>query len=138
MDFKLSLDVTATLHQVNAAIASSEGISRWWSKRTTFYRNGHQAILHLEFGAIQKRFLVNLLSEPHLIKYTVLDCTLDEWVDTTVLIALQQKDRHTVTIALAHLGMTPQLLCYPSCAEGWAHFMASLKAYLETGVGQPH
>ncbi len=43
------------------------------------------------------------------------------------------------TITLTHEGLTPQLHCYETCNTAWDFFVLdSLKAYLETGKGDPH
>ena len=42
-------------------------------------------------------------------------------------------------ITLTHVGLTPKLDCYETCEKAWTFFVTdSLKAYLETGMGDPH
>jgi len=36
-----------------------------------------------------------------------------------------------------HAGLTPRLACWDDCFAGWSYFMASIKAYAETGTGTP-
>jgi len=36
-----------------------------------------------------------------------------------------------------HFGLDPTLDCYGTCSRGWDHYLASLRAYVETGTGNP-
>ncbi|GAA0465538.1 hypothetical protein GCM10009096_02680 [Parasphingorhabdus litoris] len=61
-----------------------------------------------------------------------------EWLDTRVRWDIHSKGDNT-EIAIEHQGLIPQLHCYEICEAGWdMFFVESLKAYLNTGIGNPH
>ncbi|WP_179954309.1 SRPBCC family protein [Denitrobaculum tricleocarpae] len=61
-----------------------------------------------------------------------------EWLGTKVIWQIWREGDRT-EIALEHIGLKPELLCYDICRQGWDFFFAdSLKAYLDTGIGKPH
>ncbi len=61
-----------------------------------------------------------------------------EWLGTTMIWNIEP-DGDRTNIHFVHNGLTPELHCYEVCEAGWdMFFVASLKAYLDTGVGTPH
>lgn len=61
-----------------------------------------------------------------------------EWLGTRIVWSIAGKDGHT-DITVEHQGLVPSLNCYEVCEAGWDFFfVSSLKAYLDTGIGQPH
>jgi hypothetical protein len=61
----------------------------------------------------------------------------DEWVGTILRWDIEPQPGGS-RVAFVHEGLVPKLQCYEICEAGWDRFfVASLKSFLETGVGQP-
>ena len=61
----------------------------------------------------------------------------DEWIGTTIVFRLTPQSASATRLELEHVGLTPEVACYELCSQGWRQFLASLKAYVETGEGMP-
>ncbi len=61
-----------------------------------------------------------------------------EWLGTRITWSIEAKT-DGAEITVEHHGLVPTLLCYEICEAGWDFFFVkSLKAFLDTGQGQPH
>lgn len=61
-----------------------------------------------------------------------------EWLGTRAVWTIEPEPDGT-RIGFEHVGLNRALLCYDVCAAGWDFFFVdSLRAYLDTGKGQPH
>lgn len=61
-----------------------------------------------------------------------------EWLATRIVWTIEPGSEGT-EICVEHHGLIPTLHCYEICEAGWDFFFVkSLKAFLDTGVGEPH
>jgi hypothetical protein len=75
-----------------------------------------------------------------LVTGSYLDFIVDkqEWNGTTVQFDIEQTQEGT-RITFTHDGLKPDVECYDVCSNAWGMFVnGSLKAFIETGVGQPY
>lgn len=61
-----------------------------------------------------------------------------EWLGTHLRWTFEAAEGGGTVVRFEHDGLTPDLLCYEICSDGWdMFFVDSLKSYLDTGQGAP-
>jgi uncharacterized protein YndB with AHSA1/START domain len=128
-----------TPEQAYEALATLDGLSGWWTERTTgktgigdvidfrFDRDGAElgffdmSVLELVPG---KRVLWEVVDGP------------PEWIGTKIHWDLRQEGDYTV-IMFKHEGWREPVEFMHHCSTKWASFLLSLKQLLETGKGAP-
>lgn len=125
--------IKASLNDVYAAIATTEGVTQWWTTtRGNPQRNGE-----LEF-VFDEHIVKARVSEntPHeYVEWTVLG-EAGEWLNTRICFALEQKDEQ-IMVNFQHADWKQATHFMGHCSTKWAVFLLSLKDYLETGAGKP-
>ncbi len=132
--------IKAPAQKVYEALATTKGISDWWTKDTT----GESAIgktvtatFHAtdgrEVGSMQ--FTVEAL-EPEKKVHWKFTAGPEEWLGTEVVFDLHQEGEYTIVI-FQHLNWKEEVEFKAHCSMKWAIFMLSLKQLLQTGAGQP-
>lgn len=139
---------STTLIHADAAIvykALTHDIARWWSEDFEGSGKTHGGTFTVRFGGnIYKVFAVEALETDTRVVWLVTDSVIDipelqnrtEWVGTRIIWSIQADGLATL-LNLVHEGLTPEVECYHICQAGWAQFVASLKAFAETGTGTP-
>jgi uncharacterized protein YndB with AHSA1/START domain len=131
----------APIEAVYQAVATPEGIAGWWSEQTA---GGSQA------GDTVASTFINPETGEHVgtIDYTLeqlvpnqhvgwrIKSGAEEWVGTLVRFDLSEADGYTV-VSFGHEGWAEPVEFMAHCSTKWATFLMSLKAYVETGAGQP-
>ncbi|MFZ6863211.1 SRPBCC family protein [Undibacterium sp. Ji67W] len=138
MSYALDVEILSESCTVMDAIATSEGISGWWTKTNAVSNENGIELLFVDFGAVKKIIKVNSVEPLSQIKWEVLECTLSEWEGTTITLKVMPMGAGKSLLKLVHSGLTPDLECFESCSFGWKYFMNSLKQYVETGKGTPY
>lgn len=143
--FKFDLLVAAPAAKVFEALTTQQGIQSWW---TTSSEVGTAVGEHItiRFGNTFKVMQIEALYHATEVRWRVVDAHLvvpglartNEWLGTTIVFQLAPESGAATRLALEHIGLTPQVECYDICSQGWAQFLGSLKAYLETGKGSPY
>jgi uncharacterized protein YndB with AHSA1/START domain len=128
-----------TPEQAYEALTTLDGLSGWWTERTTgktgigdvidfrFDRDGAElgffdmSVLELVPG---KRVLWEVADGP------------PEWIGTKIHWDLRQEGDYTV-IMFKHEGWREPVEFMHHCSTKWASFLLSLKQLLETGKGAP-
>lgn len=131
--------VKAPAPEVYAAIATPEGVAKWWTTDTSggrkigdvvatkFYADGKLLggfdlrIVEAQPGA---RFAWEVVQGP------------PEWLGSKISFELAQEDDFTV-IRFRHEGWKERGEFMSHCSTKWAVFLMSLKSLVETGTGQP-
>lgn len=140
-DFTAVLNLPTTPATVLELFTSAEGVSRWWGPTegdgavggtlvADFGDNGVNAVRVLEAGPRR------VIWEPVAVEGTTPTWHTQEWLDTRVEFDIAPADGGT-ELRFRHAGLTPRLACWDDCFAGWSYFMASIKAYAETGTGTP-
>jgi uncharacterized protein YndB with AHSA1/START domain len=119
------------------ALTTQAGYRGWWNKvaevpdeiggtaRLRFVKDGNPINMQFRIDALEPRASV---------RWTCIAHDMPSWIDTTLTWRITEAGGG-VLVALDHDGWTgapPE-----SVAQGWRHFLGSLKSYLETGTGQP-
>jgi len=138
MDYLYEIQLSSESHAVMHAISTAEGISGWWSKANTMWKENGDEFLSVDFGRIKKLMKVQRPDPLSRMTWDVLECTLSEWPGTQITFNLSPTHGGGTLLRLEHKGLTPELECFQSCSTGWEYFMASLKQYVETGKGTPY
>jgi hypothetical protein len=128
-DLRYDLPVAASADRLRAAIADVEG---WWT--TTVDRDGDE--FTARFGVNWTR--IRVAGE----RWTVTGQDTpaipvpDEWVGDELTFAVEDAGDGTSVLHFAHHGLLAQA-CADDCRPAWQHFLRSLVALAETGVGTP-
>ena len=142
-DYQKNIIVNKPPSDVYAAITAY--IADWWSNDLTGAAAHTGDSFNIAFNNTRKTFVIE---EAIPDKQVVWKCTkayIDmaslenkaEWVDTRLIWTLNTAGPGT-TLTFLHKGLNKSFQCYNACESGWDYFLASLKAYLETGKGTPH
>lgn len=141
--FEKVVEINAIEVSVYEALTSY--IPKWWTVMFEGSSDKQGDSFTIYFGtSIFKTILVEELVPNKKVVWNVTNSLIDipeltnkkEWIGTTIVWELQSKVGST-ELHLAHIGLTPQVECYTICEGGWHQFIASLKAFLETGSGNP-
>jgi uncharacterized protein YndB with AHSA1/START domain len=109
----------------------------WWSTTAQVAESvGGEARLRFEKGErpVNMRFRIDETSPNQRVRWTCVGHDDPSWIGTWLDWRLAGTG-DAVIVSLEHGGWkeaAPDVV-----AQGWKHFMGSLKAYLETGTGQP-
>jgi uncharacterized protein YndB with AHSA1/START domain len=137
--------IAAPAAQVYRALSTTEGHRAWWTSDCELgSRLGERAVFRFDRpqgsppGLMEVTFRIDALEAGRRVALTcVANQNNPEWQDTALTFRLEEQDG-TTRVALDHAGFRARTPLYEMCVGGWAHFMGSLKSYVETGVGQPH
>jgi uncharacterized protein YndB with AHSA1/START domain len=135
---KDEVKIATTPEKAYVALTTQAGYLGWWSKDCSIAERvgGESSLSFNKNGSIVKmRFRTDIVDKAGRITWTCVGHDMDSWVGTTLNWSIA-KDGAGVRVALAHEGwkaeIPPEMV-----AQGWKHFLGSMKQYLETGVGQP-
>jgi hypothetical protein len=109
-------------------------VREWWSGYYSEKFNGNSEKLNDEFSfsagegahyskqklveVIPNKKIVWLVTESDL---TFLEKT-DEWTGTKIIFEISEKDDKT-QLTFTHVGLTPEIECYDSCAPAWTQYV---------------
>lgn len=130
-DFTKTHVIKATPAVLRAALTTDEGVSGWWAPTVT----PESEVLAVSFG--DRGVEVRVIVTPERVVWDVLSCSAEpDWVGTTIEFATAAHTDGTIDLAFTHRGLGA-LPCAEDCFAGWTHFLPSLAAYVESGVGYP-
>lgn len=125
--------IAAPCDQVFAALTTLDGLAKWWTPSVTGSPH-HGGELRFRFDAVQEliRMHVDAVAPKHSLTWTCIEHSGDpDWAGSTVNFELTETGTAT-TLNLTHTGVAADHV-----QPGWERFLASISAYVETGVGQP-
>jgi len=135
-DYQAELTLSATPEAVFDALTTIDGLAGWWTPVTGDGLAGGE--LTFTFGPTAYAVMRVDAAEPGVrVRWTNRACHLADWVGTTIHFDLTETAAGGTELRFRHAGLTPSLECYTDCKSGWDHFIPSLRAYLETGTGNP-
>jgi uncharacterized protein YndB with AHSA1/START domain len=136
-DYQLSIRVKAAPGQLFDALTSVDGLAGWWVPVTGSGEAGGE----LRFIMNSPDPLVIHVDEatrPATVRWTVTECNfLADWVGTRPTFTITAVDGGGSELHFRHGGLTPELECIEMCANGWNHYLGSLRDYVEVGRGAP-
>ncbi len=128
------LTIHAAPERVFGAIATLDGLRRWWTTIVT----GSAApggTLHFGFAGLDEQIVMRV-DESRPLSAVAWSCKAhtrdDEWAGSTVRFRLADGGSQACDLDFCHTGIDRELV-----ADGWEHFLASLAAYAEHGTGSP-
>lgn len=137
-DFVHQRAIAARPEQVFDALTTLDGLRGWWTPIVRGSPLGGE--LQLGFEGLDETIVMRVdeAARPHRVRWTCrVHSSLPEWTDTQIELDIEARGGET-ELRLRHRGLTPQLACYDHCEAGWHHFLASIVAYVERGVGMPY
>ncbi len=136
-DYMAQLTLRAPADAVFDALTTTEGLAAWWTPVTGDGHTGGELTFSFSPGA-EAVMRVDAAERGVGVRWTNVACQVEDWVGTTLHFDLTQASNGATALRFRHAGLTPRLECFADCKSGWDHFMTSLAAYAETGVGHPN
>ena len=127
--------IKASPNEVYNALATREGLSRWWTT-TTSGDSRVGGIIEFRFdrrGGFDIRVL-DFVPGKHVL-WQVVDGP-EDWIDTRISFDLKQEDDYTILL-FKHQGWRKPVEFMHHCSTKWGTFLMSLKSLFETGKGAP-
>jgi uncharacterized protein YndB with AHSA1/START domain len=135
-DYVSRLTLNASPDAVFDALTTLDGLAAWWTPVTGSGLTGGQ--LSFDFGPTSQAVMrVDLAERGVGVHWTNVACHVTDWVGTTLHFDITPTPTGGTELRFRHAGLTPRLECFSDCKSGWDHFIPSLGAYVETGVGHP-
>lgn len=134
------IGIRAPAARVYAAVATLEGLARWWTEEVT--GSAHEGgritfTFRTPSGDIKGAMVMEVrqLIPDQTVRWHCVDGPA-EWVGTDIIYELSQGDNQTI-VRFAHRHWREAVDFTAHCSMKWATFLLSLRAYVETGTGQP-
>ncbi|CCQ91199.1 Activator of Hsp90 ATPase 1 family protein [Nitrospina gracilis 3/211] len=144
-NFKTELTLRADASAVFDAVATRDGICGWWTVFTRFDGNeGSVATMRFPKTGFFVRMQVEKLETDRLVHWKCIEAEHppgvssdpNDWVGTEVIFEIESLGEGA-HLAFTHVGLAG-LECNDVCSDVWGFFLhTSLKAYVETGKGEP-
>ena len=136
-DYETTICVKASAGDLFDALSTVEGLGAWWNPASGSGESGGE--LRLTMNAPEPLVIhVDEATRPTVVRWTVIDCPfLTDWIGTKPTFTIRPIDSETTEVHFHHQGLNQELECIDMCTRSWAHYMASLRDYLETGSGSP-
>jgi uncharacterized protein YndB with AHSA1/START domain len=134
---KDEVSIQASPNEVYEALTRQSGYRGWWNAvaEVPEAAGGEARLRFVKDGnPVNMTFRVDELEPNRAIRWTCIAHDMPSWVGTTLSWRLSEGDRGT-RVSFEHGGWKdapPEPVM-----QGWKHFLASLKTYVETGTGQP-
>ena len=132
-DIRHRIRIVGTLQAVYDALATIEGLKRWWTSTTSGASSVGDSI-DFHFGSHTTTMRVDTLS-PTAIEWTCTESHPD-WIGTRITFELIE-DKDGVHLNFGHRDWREATDFQAHCSMKWATFLLSLKADVETGAGRP-
>jgi uncharacterized protein YndB with AHSA1/START domain len=134
---KDEIRIDASSIKVYEALTSQSGYRGWWNAAAEVPENvgGEAKLRFVKDGQpVNMRFRIDEMKANECVRWTCIAHDMPSWIDTTLTWRIQDTGGATV-VSLDHGGWkdgAPEMV-----AQGWKHFLGSLKSYVEKGTGQP-
>src|SRR5664279_1020932 len=137
-DIRHRVVMSAPLDRVYGAIATTAGISGWWTRGGVQGESTEGSELQFFFGQPEPAAVMEVtrLDPDGHVQWTCIEGA-DEWVGTKLALDLTSTDDETVVL-FTHADWREPVEFMALCIAMWVYFLFSLKSYLETGRGTPY
>ena len=125
--------IRATLNDVYKAIATTEGVTGWWTQTSGDPQINGKLDFSFDGHIVSVKVTANTADK--YIEWTV-GGDAGEWLDTSICFDLEEKPDQ-VMVHFRHDDWKEATPFLAHCSTKWGVFMLSLKDYLETGTGKP-
>lgn len=136
-DIRHRVAISAPLEQVYGAVATTEGISNWWTRDGVRGESSEGSELQFFFGQPEPAAVMEVtrLEPDGHVSWACVGGDA-EWVGTELAFDLTQCDDGTVVL-FTHAGWREPSEFMAHCSARWAYFLLSMKGLVETGKGTP-
>jgi uncharacterized protein YndB with AHSA1/START domain len=136
-DIRHRVVISAPLNDVYEAVATTEGISQWWTRDGVRGDSSEGSKVEFYFGSPEPAAIMEV-TELNPEGHVSWNCVegADEWVGTKLAFDLTAKDDETV-VMFSHADWRDPSEFMAHCSARWAYFLFSMKSLLETGKGTP-
>jgi uncharacterized protein YndB with AHSA1/START domain len=136
-DIRHRVVISAPLGSVYEAVATTEGVSEWWTRDSVRGESSEGSTLQFFFGRPEPAAVMEVtrLDPDGQVNWTCVEGA-DEWVGTTLAFDLTHQGDDTVVL-FTHADWREPSEFMAHCSARWAYFLLSLKSYLEIGKGTP-
>jgi uncharacterized protein YndB with AHSA1/START domain len=134
---KDEIRIAAPASKVYEALTRQAGYRGWWNAVGEVSEAvGGEAKLHFvkDGNPVNMRFVIDEMKANESVRWTCVSHEFSSWVGTTLNWRLKDAGG-AVLVSFEHGGWKDA--APEPVAQGWKHFLGSLKSYLETGTGQP-
>lgn len=139
-DYAQRVRLHASREHVYDALATLKGLRGWWTSIVTGKATS-AGKLRFGFAGLDEYIVMRVVKSqrPSSVHWScVIHTSLPEWKDTQLRFELVAETPGSCRLDFRHIGLTPHLECFDDCKHGWDHFLVSLVAYVEQGVGMPY
>jgi uncharacterized protein YndB with AHSA1/START domain len=136
-DIRHRVVISAPLKSVYEAVATTEGISEWWTRDGVRGESREGFNVEFYFGSPEPAAVMKVTQlnpEGH-VSWNCIEGA-DEWVGTKISFDLSHKEDETVVL-FTHAKWREPSEFMAHCSARWAYFLLSLKSLVETGKGTP-
>lgn len=129
--------IKTTAAKAYEALSTQAGYRGWWNAVAEVPANvGGEAKLHFikDGNDVRMRYSIDTLTPNEHVRWTCIGHDMASWIGTTLDWQIRGSGNEVVVV-FEHAGWKDA--APEQVAMGWKHFVSSLKAYLETGTGQP-
>ena len=127
--------IDSPIERVYQAVTEEEGLAGWWTVQVNAEPEVG-SIADFKFGDRYRTVMkIAVLAAPIRVEW---DCVEgdEEWVGTRIVISLEKQGDQTL-VRFTHGGWREATDFFASCNYNWGYYLASLKAFCETGKGTP-
>lgn len=140
VDINHRIGIRGKVSDIYGALATVEGIARWWTEDTTGNPEPGGSIKFLfrtsdgkEIGGMECEVIELVTDKKVHWRFT---SGPEEWIGTDVEFTLSQAEDFTIVL-FSHKNWQSLTEFTGHCSTKWAVFLLSLKEYVETGKGKP-
>jgi uncharacterized protein YndB with AHSA1/START domain len=129
--------IVAPIAKVYAALVTQAGYRGWWNAVADVPEKvgGEAQLRFVKDGMpVNMRFRIDEMKPNQGVRWTCIAHDMPSWVGTTLDWKLSEGGGG-VLVSFEHAGWKDA--APEPVAQGWKHFLGSLKLYVETGTGQP-
>ena len=136
-DIRHRVAVSAPLERVYQEVATTKGISEWWTRDGVRGESTEGSKIEFYFGSPEPAAVMEVtrLDPEGQVHWHCIEGA-DEWVGTRLSFDLTRQDDGTVVL-FTHAGWRDPSEFMAHCSARWAYFLLSLKSLMETGKGTP-
>lgn len=136
-DIRHRVCISAPLAKVYEAVATPQGISKWWTREGVRGESTEGSKLQFFFGQPEPAAVMEItrLSPAGHVSWNCIEGA-DEWVGTKLTFDLAESGDETV-VMFTHADWRSPSEFMAHCSARWAYFLLSLKSLMETGTGTP-
>jgi uncharacterized protein YndB with AHSA1/START domain len=126
-NFTVNIPIRASRETVHKLLSETAGLEQWWENPVKGIPGGK---LRFEFQGSDEHSVMKVDSvTANKVQWTVIEDTgfNGEWVGSSIVFELRQKDENKIELNLRHVGLTPDLKSYEPCKEAWQYYLKNIK-----------